>query len=341
MANLFGVLESGENVNLYTIKGKNTSAEIMDLGATLVKLVTFGTDVIGGFDSPADYIKDNSYQGATIGRVANRIENAEFVMDGKTYSLTENDNGNCLHGGSGFSYKIWDVIDHTEDSITLSYVSPDGEENYPGTLTVNVRYKLSQDNALSIAYRATTDKKTIVNMTNHVYFNLGGYASGKILDHVMWMDCDTFLPTDADLIPTGEFRSVVGTPFDFTAEKTIGKDFDLSYEPMAFAGGYDHCMTFRAVEDNWAEPKIKVRDPKSNREMVVYTDAPCVQFYSANFMKNPDYPFKGGYPQTPQNGFCLETQKMPDSINHPEFTDITLDVGEVYETKTVYKFLVD
>ena len=204
-----------------------------------------------------------------------------------------------------------------------------------------MRYKLSQDNALSIEYRATTDKKTIVNMTNHVYFNLGGFASGKVFDHLLWMDCESFIPTDENLIPTGEIRDVKGTPFDFNKEKTIGCDFDLSYEPMAIAGGYDHCMNFRAVDDVWAAPRIKARDPKTNREMVVYTDAPCVQFYSANFMKNPNYPFKGGYPQTTQNGFCLETQKMPDSINHENFTDITLDVGEVYETKTVYKFIVD
>ena len=232
MANLFGVLESGENVNLYTIKGKNTSAEIMDLGATLVKLVTFGTDVIGGFDSPADYIKDNSYQGATIGRVANRIENAEFVMDGKTYALTENDNGNCLHGGSGFSYKIWNVIDHTENSITLSYVSPDGEDGFPSELKVTVTYTLIDD-ALLIDYKAIPDGKTPISLTNHSYFNLNGLGK-DIKDQNLTIFANTYTAVNDKLIPTGEHPNVADTYFDFTKERKIAD------EKFGEFTGYDH-----------------------------------------------------------------------------------------------------
>lgn len=348
--NLFGTCQQGA-VDMYTMTvDSGMSVSIITLGGALVKLLAPNkegklADVIFGYDDLSSYLGGDGYHGALIGRVGNRICRGKYTLDGVDYQLFINNGLNSLHGGEvGFSHKIWDAkAEVVEDGcvLDLTYISPDGEENYPGTLTVNVRYKLSQDNALSLEYKATTDKKTIVNMTNHVYFNLGGYASGKVFDHVLWMDCDTFLPIDENLIPTGELRAVEGTPFDFTEAKTIGKDFDLSYEPMAYAGGYDHCMNFRAVDDVWASPRIRAYDPKSNREMVVYTDAPCVQFYSANFMKNPDYPFKGGYPQTVQNGFCLETQKMPDSINHKNFTDITLDVGEVYETKTVYKFLVD
>ncbi len=344
----FGSCPVGE-VDIYTLSvDSGMSVDIITLGGAIARLMVPDkegrlADVVGGYDDLDSYYFGDGYQGALIGRVGNRIARGKFTLDGNEYSLFINNGPNSLHGGEfGFSHKIWDArTELCSDGcvLDLTYVSPDGEENYPGTLTVNVRYKLTEDNALSISYRATTDKKTIVNLTNHTYFNLGGFNSGDILSHEMKMDADTYIPVDETLIPTGEIASVTGTPFDFNERKAIGRDFDLSNEQMKIAGGYDHCLNFRAATEPMAEPRISVIDPLSGREMLVYTDAPCVQFYSANFLNNEKYPFKGGYPQQLQHAFCLETQKMPDSINHAGFTDVTLAPGEVYETKTIYKFV--
>lgn len=347
---LFGK-HDGKDVDVYTLTNDGgMSASIITFGGAIRNLVVPDKDgklgdVVCGFDGLESYVNEGeSYQGALIGRVANRIAKGKFTLDGVEYQLYIN-NGECsLHGGRvGFSHKVWDAEAHVEGDgcvLDLYYTSPDGEENYPGTLKVHVTYKLTVDNALSITYRAETDKKTIINLTNHTYFNLGGFASGKIFDHEMWMDADSFVVTDEGLVPTGEIRSVEGTPFDFRTAKTIGKDFDLSFEPMAFAKGYDHCLNFIKRDDAMAQPRVRVTEHRSGRVMDVYTSEPCVQFYSANFMKNADYPFKGGYAQAEQNAFCLETQRMPDSINHDYFTDCTLDVGEKFESTTVFKFWV-
>ena len=343
----FGSCPTGE-VDIYTLQNDaGMSADIITLGGAIVRLMVPDkegrvADVVGGYDRLDSYYYGDGYQGALIGRVGNRIRRGKFSLDGKDYSLFINNGPNSLHGGEfGFSHKVWSAESRVCDEgcvLDLTYISPDGEENYPGTLTVKVRYTLTADNALKISYRATTDKKTIVNLTNHTYFNLGGYDSGDILSHELWIDADTYIPVDETLIPTGEIASVVGTPFDFTDRKPIGRDFDLTNEQMRIAGGYDHCLNFRAVKDPMAAPRISLRDPKSEREMQVYTDAPSVQFYSANFLNNEKYPFKGGYPQQLQHALCLETQRMPDSINHAGFTDVTLAPGETYETTTVYKF---
>ena len=344
----FGTCPAGE-VDIYTLKNdRGMGADIITLGGAIARLTVPDkegrvADVVGGYDSLDSYYYGDGYQGALIGRVGNRIAKGRFTLDGVEYSLAINNGPNSLHGGAfGFSHKVWSAESRvTEDGcvLDLCYVSPDGEENYPGRLTVNVRYTLTDDNALSISYRATTDKKTIVNLTNHTYSNLGGYDSGDIFAHELWIDADTYIPVDETLIPTGEIASVQGTPFDFRERKAIGRDFDLSNEQMRIAGGYDHCINFRAVEgDPMSAPRISVIDPKSGREMQVFTDAPSVQFYSANFLNNERYPFKGGYPQQLRHALCLETQKMPDSINHKGFTDVTLSPGEVYETTTVYKF---
>ena len=347
----FGNLPDGSAVYRYVMQNDSgMTVAILNFGGAIQQILVPDkngrlTDVVGGYDNVLDYHYGDGYQGALIGRVGNRIGKGHFVLDGKEYQLALNNNGVCsLHGGAvGFSHKVWDAQAHTEDDacvLDLYYTSPDGEENYPGTLKVHVTYKFTNDNALSITYRATTDKKTIINLTNHTYFNLAGFASGKIFDHEMWMDADSFVVTDEALIPTGEIRSVEGTPFDFREAKTIGRDFDLSYEPMALAGGYDHNLNFTARDDAMAKPRVIVSEHNSGRVMEVYTTEPCVQFYSGNFMKNKNYPFKGGYPQATQNAFCLETQRMPDSINHENFTDCTLDAGESYESTTVYKFSV-
>ena len=340
----------GKTVDKYTMTvDSGMSVSIITFGGAINKLLVPDrngklTDIVGGYDDLIDYVEGDGYQGALIGRWGNRICKGKFTLDGVDYDLFINNGVNHLHGGKvGFSHKVWDAEARVcEDGceLSLTYVSPDGEEGYPGTLTVNVIYKLSQDNALSLTYTATTDKKTVLNLTNHTYFNLAGFASGKIFDHEMWMDADSFLETDDTLIPTGRMIPVKGTAFDFSTPKTIGRDFDLSYEPLRLAGGYDHCINFTAKDDPMAEARVRVYEPKSGRVMEVYTNMPCVQFYSGNFLNNEAHPFKGGYPQGLQNMFCLETEKMPDSVNHAEFTDCTLDVGEVYEHKTVYKFSV-
>lgn len=344
----FGTCPAGD-VDIYTLTvDSGMSVDIITLGGTVVRLMAPDksgnlADVVCGYDDLESYYEADGYLGALIGRVGNRIAKGKFTLDGVEYNLYVNNGENSLHGGRvGFSHKIWDAkAEIVSDGcvLDLAYVSADGEENYPGTLTVNVRYKLSQDNALSISYRATTDKKTIVNLTNHTYFNLGGFASGDVFAHEMQIDADTYIPVNENLIPTGEIVEVRGTVFDFNEMKPIGRDFDLTCEQMAIAGGYDHCLNFREVSDPLSKPRIRVYDPGSDREMVVFTDAPSVQFYSANFLSNERFPLKGGYPQQKQHAFCLETQKMPDSVNHDNFTDCTLSQGEVYQTDTVYKFI--
>ena len=343
----FGTV-GGKTVDIYTMTvDSGMSVSIITFGGAIQKLLVPDrcgklTDIVGGYDDLSDYVEDDSYQGAVIGRWGNRIGKGKFTLDGKEYNLFINEGPNHLHGGEvGFSYKVWDAEARVcEDGceLSLTYVSPDGEEGFPGTLSVNVVYKLSQDNALSIEYKATTDKKTVLNLTNHAYFNLAGFASGKILDHEMWMDAESFLETDENLIPTGNIIPVKGTAFDFSKPKTIGRDFDLSYEPMRLAGGYDHCINFTKKGNPMAEARVRVYEPKSGRVMEVFTDQPCVQFYSGNSLNNEAHPFKGGYPQEKQNLFCLETEKMPDSVNHENFTDCILDVGERYVHRTVYKF---
>lgn len=339
----------GKAVDKYTLTvDSGMSVSIITLGGAIQRLLVPDregklADIVGGYDDLSDYVEGDGYQGALIGRFGNRIAKGAFTLDGVDYKLFVNNGPNHLHGGKiGFSHKVWDAEAGIEDNgctLTLKYTSPDGEEGYPGTLKVTVTYKLSQDNALSIKYHATTDKKTVLNLTNHTYFNLGGFASGKIFDHELWIDADSFLETDETLIPTGRRVSVEGTTFDFRTPKTIGRDFDLSYEPLRIAGGYDHCMNFTKRAEPMSEARARVYEHKSGRVMEVWTDQPCVQFYSGNFLNNPDHDFKGGYKQGLQNMFCLETQKMPDSVNRPDFTDCTLDVGETYETITVYKFL--
>ena len=343
----FGSCPAGE-VDIYKLTNdRGMSAEIATLGGTLVSLNVPDkngnvADVVCGYETADDYYKGDCYIGALIGRVASRIGYGKFTLDGVDYTLAINNGCNSHHGGKiGFSRKIWTAKDSVTDEgcvLDLSYTSPDGEENYPGNLAVNVRYTLTEDNALKISYRATTDKKTLVNLTSHGYFNLGGFDSGEMYDHELWIDADTYIPVNEDMLPTGEIASVEGTPLDFRVKKSIRRDFNSTHRQMVLTNGYDHCLNFREVEDPMQSPRAIAIDPKSGREMLMYTDAPSVQLYTANFFDS-DIPQKGGYPQRSRTAFCLETQKMPDSINHAGFTDVTLAPGEVYETTTIYKFV--
>lgn len=345
----FGLLDGGKEVYSYVMKNANgMTVRICEFGGAIMEIRVpdrWGrmSDVVGGYDSLRDYALADGYIGALIGRVGNRICDGKYTLDGKEYTAYCNDGKNSLHGGKvGFSHKLWSVkpVDGDEPKLILSLESPDGEEGYPGTLKVTVTYALLSSNALSIRYEAVTDKKTIVNLTNHAYFNLGGYASGKIFDHVLQMDADRYLPTDDTLIPTGELRSVTGTPFDFREPKTIGRDFDMENEDVKTAGGFDHCFCFTGGETKEPVLRVQVYEPNSGRMMNVYTNQPAVQFYSGNFLSNAEFPLKGGYAQNKQSLFCLETQKMPDAINHEGFDDIVLNPGESYEHTTIYQFTV-
>lgn len=344
---LFGTLPCGTPVYRYTMRNDNgMRVSILNFGGAIQSLCVPDrdgkvADIVGGYDNIESYVNGDGYQGALIGRFGNRIAKGRFTLEGKEYTLFINNNSNHLHGGEvGFSHRIWDVTekDGAEPALVLHRLSPDGEEGYPGNLDVTVTYTLSSDNRLSIRYVATTDKTTPLNLTNHSYFNLGGFASGKIFDHVLTMDADGFLETDEELIPTGNIVPVAGTPFDFRKGKTVGADFFEDYEPLHLAGGYDHCMVFPPSDSNEVVLRATLHDPKSGRTMRMLTNQPCVQLYTGNFLNNPLYPFKGGYPQATQNALCLETQHMPDAPNHENFTDTLLRPGETYDYTTVYAF---
>ena len=344
----FGTLECGSDVYAYTLENNNgMSVKILDLGGIINQINVPDkkgrlTDIIGGYDNIDYYAKATGYQGALIGRFGNRICKGKFTLDGKEYSLFCNNNAvNHLHGGKiGFDKKIWKAtpVDGDSPALELEYVSPDGEEGYPGTLTVKVTYTLTADNALSIRYQATTDKKTILNLTNHAYFNLGGYASGCVRGHYLEMDAESYVKTDSLLIPTGELAPVDGTPFDFRKGKLVGDEIDADNVDLKIAGGYDHCFNFTGGESKEPVLRATLKDPKSGRVMKMYTNQPCVQLYTGNFLKDDGYPFKGGCVKKKQMALCLETQHMPDAINHSNFTDVTLDVGETYDYTTVYAF---
>ncbi len=349
---VFGTTKNGEIVHSYTMKSeKGISVTLLSFGATVQKILVPDrhgnvADVVCGYDRLSDYENGDGYQGAVVGRFGNRICKGKFTLDGVDYQLACNNDDNHLHGGNvGFSHRVWDAEAFEEegaDRLVFSLVSPDGEENYPGTLNICVEYRLVDGKEFSITYRALTDKRTILNPTNHSYFNLAGFDSGTVLDHLLFIDADRFVEIGSNMIPTGRILPVLDTPFDFRTAKAIGDDFDLTNPDLGAAGGYDHCMVFEDTLHNPMQaPRIVLYDPKSGRKMRVHTTLPGVQLYTANFMTNPDFPFKGGYPQHGQNALCLETENMPDSMNHEGFTDCTLNPGEEFMSQTVYAFAWD
>ena len=344
---LFGTLPDGNEVKAYTLSNNTVvSARIIDFGGTVVNLWVKdkngkNADVVCGFDDIEGYLSAGGYYGATIGRVCNRISNSEFELDGVKYKLYANDGKNSLHGGKiGFNKKMWSVeeIDSTtEPAIVLTYDSPDMEENYPGNLKVSVTYSLTEDGGLSISYKATTDKNTIINLTNHSYFNLSGYDSGTINDQIMWIDADYINDSDYELIPTGKFTPVEGTVYDFRTPKPIGQDFgDPSLKRQN--GGYDNNYIINDYDYNKIKLAAKLTDPKYGRTMEVWTNQPCVQIYTTNSVDENAVQFKNSVAQILNCAVCFETQKMPDSINHDGFTDIVLHPGEVYDYTSIYKF---
>ena len=338
----------GKVTNLYLLKNDQIKVYITNYGGRIVSLLTPDRsgqigDVVLGFKSIDDYLSANGpYHGALIGRVGNRIAKGKFKLGSETYSLPINNNENHLHGGpEGFNNQVWEVKAADDSSITMNYFSSDGEMGYPGNLDVEVMYSLNDENELLITYKATTDKSTPVNLTNHAFFNLAGEANGTINDHLLKLNADHFTPVDKTLIPLGENRSVEGTPFDFRIPKTIGRDLNLQETDlqMEYGGGYDHNFVLNKEKDGEMSLAAYVIDPKSGRRMDIFTEEPGIQFYGGNFMDGSDIG-KYGKKFLYRESFALETQHFPDSPNQPSFPNTILNPGEVYESKSVYKFSV-
>jgi len=345
---LFGKKPCGCEVYAYTITNKNgASVQILTMGGIMRKLVMPDrdgnmADVICGFDTVEGYLTGGGYQGALIGRYGNRIANGRFTLNGVTYQLYLNDNNRSLHGGKvGFNQKIWDAVPFEkadEQGVILKLVSEDMEENYPGRLEVTVTYTLTDANELAIHYEATTDKDTVINLTNHSYFNLGGFNSGSVLGQYLWINADSITEIDGDFIPTGKDYPVAGTPFDFNVPKKLGDDIEKDDAQLKLGGGYDHNYNFKDY-DGTMKRQAEMYDEKSGRAMTVITDQPGVQLYSGNMMTDP-VPQKGGMKQEKRLAICLETQHAPDAPNHDNFLSTVLKVGEKYDTTTVYAFSV-
>jgi len=335
---------NGKAVKLYTLKNsKGASVAITNYGGRVVSLLVPDnkgalTDVVLGYDSVKTYQKPKEpFFGAIIGRYGNRIGKGKFGLDGKAYQLDINDGVNTLHGGfKGFYAQVFDAAQPNDSTLNLTYVSKNGEGGYPGTLTSKVTYTLTADNALKIEYTATTDKTTIVNLTNHAYFNLNGAGDTTILDNIVRIDADNITPVDTTLIPTGKLQPVKSTPFDFTTAKAIGANINDKDEQLKNGKGYDH--NFALNKHDISKSIATVSSPKTGIVMDIYTDEPGLQFYSGNFLTGATNDGKGGKAYPHRSAFCMETQHFPDAPNQPAFTSTVLKPGQTYHTITIYKF---
>jgi aldose 1-epimerase len=342
----YGKMPDGTPVDVYALTNANgMEASLITYGGALVSLTAPDrhgafADVVLGMETLDGYRAQTAWFGALIGRYGNRIGGAQFALEGKTYKLPNNDGKNTLHGGGhGFGKQVWqgrEVASAEGPAVEFSYVSKDGEEGFPGTLTVAVVYTLTNKNELKIDYRATTDKATVVNLTNHAYFNLKGAGEGDILDHEVTIDASRTTPVDATLIPTGELRAVAGTPFDFTKATAIGARIGSDDQQIKFGGGYDHNWVLDRTGAGLAKA-AEVFEAKTGRVMQVLTTEPAMQFYTGNFLDGR-LAGKGGKVYARRGGFCMETQHYPDSPNHPAFPSTELKPGETYHTTTVYAF---
>ena len=340
----FGKVE-GRSVDLYTLTNrKGSEAKITTYGATLVSLRVPDRngridDVVLGFDDIDGYLKGTAFFGATVGRYANRIAKGHFTLNGVQYQLAINNEPNHLHGGvKGFDKVIWSAKPLNLKNgvgLTLSYLSHDGEEGYPGNLSVSVTYTLTNNNELTINYAATTDKDTIINLTHHSYFNLAGQGNGDILNHQLMINADRFTPTDAGSIPTGELRSVQGTPFDFRQPTAIGARINQDDEQLKLGKGYDHNYVLNGRTGSMRQA-AQVFESTSGRTMEVWTTEPGVQLYTGNFLDGAKG--KSGKVYQFRNGFCLETQHFPDSPNEPKFPSTVLPKGRSFRSSTIYRF---
>ena len=337
MKETFGILPSGEEASLYTISCGGITAAVTDYGAALVRLLVPDkagclADVVLGYDDCNGYRTANGAAlGATVGRNANRLKDSAFELNGRTYTLTPNENSNNLHSGPDFFFqRMWSLVSYTETAVTLELRSPNGDQGFPGNAVIHVTYSLDSLGGLHIVYDAVCDQDTVFNLTNHSYFNLAGHdRTEKAMAQILAIPGRFFNPDDAQNIPTGELRSVDGTPMDFRVPKPVGQDIDADYEPLHLQGGYDH---------NWevfCNPCAFLSDPGSGRSMAVYTDCPGVQFYAGNFLNEQG---KGGIHYTKRTGVALETQFYPDALHHPDWPQPVTRAGEKYHSETVYRF---
>lgn len=334
----------GKPVDLYLLKNSaGMCAAITNYGGRLVSLLVPDqqgdlTSVVVGFDSLSGYINSTEpYFGATIGRYGNRIAAGKFSLEGKDYQLSVNNGPNTLHGGKkGFQYRVWDAVKQGDSVLTLSYSAANGEEGFPGNLQASVTYTLTADNRLKMDYRAQTDQTTVVNLTNHAFFNLNGEGSGTVNDHLLQINAARYTPIDSTLIPTGQLKSVKNTPFDFSTPTTIGKRLAQQDEQLNFGKGYDHNFVLNATGLNVLAAEVE--GEKSGILMQIYTTEPGLQFYGGNFMQGKNKLRKGL--DDFRTAFCLETQHFPDSPNQATFPTTTLKPGQVYESHSVYAFSV-
>jgi len=335
----------GKEVRIYYIENhRGMAVAITNYGGRIVSLVVPDSsgnpvDVVLGYPSLHDYLADsNTYLGALIGRYGNRIARGTFTLNGKTYHLYINNAPNSLHGGHhGFDSKVWEARQPSDSVLELTYVSPDGEENYPGTLTVHVTYTVTDDNALKISYEATTDKTTILNLTNHAYFNLSGEGYPTIGNTMLQLFADHYTPIDSTLIPTGEIAPVAGTPLDFTRPVAIGERIDSPFIQLQYGHGYDHNFVLNKPKPDTLSLAAIAYSPVTGVEMKVYTTQPGVQFYSGNFLDGTRRGLSGK-PYLRRSAFCLETQHFPDSPNHPNFPSTVLNPGQTFTSETIYAF---
>lgn len=344
--NYFGTLPDGTKVDIFTLtNSKKVSVDITNFGGIIVSIVVPDkngnmADVALGYRKLEKYIENPGYIGALIGRHANRIEAAKFELNGKVYELAKNDGNNHLHGGRiGFHNVTWNAETVTEngaEKLVLTHTSPDGEENYPGTLQVKVEYSLTEDNELVIDYKAVSDQDTVVNLTNHAYFNLAGHSSGDVLKHQIYINADSFTPVTNECIPTGEIRSVKGTVMDFTTLKTFTEGLNSSDEQIANGKGYDHNWVLN-TKGNIEEVATELYDPDSGRLMQVFTTKPGIQFYSGNFLTE-DLIGKENAVYSKRTGLCLETQYFPNAMKHRHFPSPILKANQQYHHTTIYKF---
>ena len=337
----------GKSTGLYVLKNKNNmQAAFTNYGGRLVSLLVPSkdgklVDVVVGFKTAQDFVASKEpYFGATIGRYGNRIAKGRFTLDGVTYTLTRNNGPNTLHGGKkGFQAVVWDAQMIGTNAIQFTYLAKDGEEGFPGNLASKVTYSLTDNNELVMEYEAVTDKKTVVNLTNHAFFNLNGEGSGTINNHLLQINADRYTPVDSTLIPTGKIEPVKGTPFDFTTPTAIGARVDDDHQQLKFGKGYDHNYVLNAKPGSGMFHAASVAGDLSGVVMDIYTEEPGLQFYGGNFMKGKNV-FKNGTRDEFRTAFCLETQHFPDSPNQPSFPSTVLEPGQTYKTKSVYQFSV-
>ena len=342
MTEAFGKTGAGQETVLYTLENKNgMQIAVSDYGATLVKVIVPDArgqkrDVVLGYDDAAGYEAGDKFFGATIGRVANRIGGASFELNGKTYELARNDNGNNLHSGMDFySKRMWTAAEYGPDHVTFTLHSPDGDQGYPGAVDLTVTYTLTEENEVRIHYHAVPDADTLLNMTNHSYFNLAGQDSGTILDQEVWIGADAYTEADAQSIPTGAVLPVEGTPMDFRVRKAIGRDIEADFQALAFGGGYDHNW---ALNGSGYRKVAEFSSAQSGITMEVFTDLPGMQLYCGSFLEGDKG--KGGVSYGKRSGVCFETQYFPDAVHKENFEGPVVRAGEAYDTVTAYRFSV-